>query len=212
MARFHDISLPISERLITYPGDPPIEFRPHARIDDGDDANVTRLALGSHTGTHVDAPHHFIDGGRTVDALPLDVLIGPAVVGVIPDHVTAIGADDLRRAGVRGEARVLLRTRNSRLLGQDVFSEDFAYLTGEAADYLIAEGARLVGLDYLSVEAFDADEPVVHRKLLERDIIILEGADLRDVPAGRYELLCLPLRLDSLDGAPARAVLRELAT
>jgi arylformamidase len=208
-AAIHDISLPISARLTTYPGDPPIEIRPHARIQAGDDANVTRLSFGSHTGTHVDAPHHFLDGGRRVDELALDVLIGPALVAAIPADVTAIGEAELRAAGVEREARVLLQTRNGELPREGEFRTDHAYLTGDGARFLLDAGVRLVGIDYLSVEAFDAPAAEVHRALLARDVIILEGLDLRGVAPGRYELLCLPLRLTGLDGAPARAVLRR---
>lgn len=212
MARFHDISLPVSDRLITYPGDPPVELRAHSSIAGGDDANVTRVSFGSHTGTHVDAPRHFLSDARGVDELPLDWLIGPALVAEIGEDITAIGEEELRAAGAGdGEERVLLRTRNRKLLEEDAFRQDFAHLTGDAAHYLIAAGVRLVGIDYLSIEAFDAGEAVVHHKLLEREVIILEGIDLREVPAGRYELICLPLRLVGLDGAPARAVLRSLA-
>lgn len=210
MARFHDISLPITPDLVVYPGDPAIRFEPHARIEDGDDANVTRLALGSHTGTHVDAPRHFFPEGRTVDELPLERLVGPALVVEVAPGVRAIGAAELRAAGVADATRVLLRTGNAELLGRRGFEEDFAHLTEDGARYLLESGVELVGIDYLSVEAFDAPEPVVHRTLLENEVVIVEGLDLRSVPAGRYELLCLPLRLAGLDGAPVRAVLRAL--
>jgi arylformamidase len=210
MARFHDISLPITRDLIVYPDDPGIRIEPHSRIDDGDDANVTRLAFGSHTGTHVDAARHFFPGGQTVDEVPLDRLIGPAHVVHVAADVTAIGAAELRAAGVRDAERVLLRTRNAELLGRPGFQEDFAHLTEDGARYLLETGVVLVGIDYLSVEAYGAAEPVVHRALLAREVVIVEGLDLRAVPAGRYELLCLPLRLAGLDGAPVRAVLRSL--
>jgi arylformamidase len=209
MPRYFDLSLPISEKLITYPGDPPIRLSAHASIGDGDDANVTRLSFGSHTGTHVDAPLHFIDGARAIDEIPLDVLIGPVLVAEFDRGTTAIGEAELRAAGVSGETRVLLSTRNREFLDEEEFREDFTWLSGEGADYLLRAGVKLVGIDYLSIEEFGADEPVAHRKLLERDVVILEGVDLRGVPAGRYELICLPLRLAGLDGAPARVVLRE---
>jgi arylformamidase len=208
MGRFYDITLPITRELIVYPDDPEVSIEPHSRIDDGDDANVTRLAFGSHTGTHVDAARHFIPDGQSVDELPLDRLIGPVLVLHVPPDVTAVGADDLREAGLGGATRVLLRTRNAELLGRPEFQQDFAHLTGDAARYLVESGVELLGVDYLSVEAFDAEEPVVHRTLLEREVVILEGLDLREVPAGQYELICLPLRLAGLDGAPVRAVLR----
>jgi arylformamidase len=210
MARFHDISLPITRDLVIYPGDPELTIEPHSRVAEGDDANVTRLSFGSHTGTHVDAASHFIDGGQTVDQLPLDRLIGPAVVVQLPDDVKEIGAAELRDAGVRDERRVLLRTRNADLLGRGGFRKDFAHLTAEGARYLVDAGVELVGIDYLSVEAPDADEPVAHTTLLEREVVIVEGVDLRSVRPGRYDLICLPLRLAGLDGSPVRAVLRTL--
>jgi arylformamidase len=210
MPRFYDITLPMAEGMIIYPDDPGVRFWPHSRVAEGDDANVTALSLGSHTGTHVDAASHFIDGAQTVDQLPLDRLVGPVHVVHLPEAVTAIGADELRDAGIGGAERVLLRTRNAGLLERDSFSKDFAHLTGSGARYLIETGVKLVGIDYLSVEAFDAEEPEAHRVLLEREVVIVEGVDLREVPAGRYELWCLPLKLAGLDGAPVRAVLRTL--
>jgi arylformamidase len=211
MATLYDITLPIREDMITYPGSPPTRVRPHNKLEDGDDANVTTLSFGSHTGTHVDAALHFVPDGQAVDALPLDVLIGPAVVVHLPADVVAIGADALRAAGIDGARRVLLRTRNAALLDRDAFDPGFAHLTGDGARYLLEQGVRLVAIDYLSIEGFDAGEPVAHRTLLEREVIVVEGVDLREVPAGRYELICLPLKVAGIDGAPLRAVLRELA-
>jgi arylformamidase len=210
MARYYDISLPIKDGMVTFPDDPDVQVRPHSRIADGDDANVTRLALGTHTGTHVDAPSHFKDDGRTVDRLELDRLLGPARVVHIPDDVKAIGETELRAAGIDGEARVLLRTRNGQLLDRDDFAEDYAYITPDGARYAVEAGVRLLGIDYLSVEAFDAEEPEAHHTLLDAEVVIIEGLDLREVPDGRYHLACLPLRLAGLDGSPVRAVLREL--
>lgn len=210
MPRFYDITLPVVGTMITYPGDPPIRITPHARIADGEDANVTELCFGSHTGTHVDAPRHFIDGASPVDELSLEDLIGTAVVVEIPDSVQSIGPAELEAAGPDGATRVLLKTRNSALLGAAAFEPDFAYLTGAGADYLVDAGVRLVGIDYLSIEEFEAADAPAHRALLGAGVIIVEGVDLREVAAGRYELICLPLRLAGLDGSPVRAVLRVL--
>jgi arylformamidase len=209
MGRLYDISVRISEETVTYPGDPEVRFVPRARIANGDDANVTELVIGTHTGTHLDAPHHFLDGARRVDELPLEVLIGPARVIAIPDDVQAIGAGELAAAGAAGATRLLLRTRNSALLGKPHFDRSFAYLTGSGADYLLRCGVRLVAIDYLSIEGFEAEGAVVHQRLLGAEVIVVEGVDLREVPTGEYELICLPLRLAGLDGSPVRAVLRE---
>jgi len=208
MAEMFDITLTIREDMVTYPDNPETRLIAHDSISEGDDANVTELRFGSHTGTHLDAAHHFVDGGQTVDRIPLDVLIGPARVVEIPGDVKAIGAAELRDAGIEGEERVLLKTRNSELLGESSFREDFSYISGDGARHLVESGVRLVGIDYLSVEAFDADEPVTHQTLLQKEIVVVEGLDLRQVPAGRYELLCLPLKV-AIDGAPVRAVLRQ---
>jgi arylformamidase len=210
MSRFYDITLPIRPDMITYPDNPPVRVDPHTRIAHGDDANVTELAFGSHTGTHVDAAHHFVDGAQTVDALPLERLIGPAIVVEIPRDVTKIGAAELRAAGIDGETRVLLKTRNGELLGRDRFDEGFVHITGDGAHFLVERGVELVALDYLSIEAFDADEPEAHRTLLEKEVVVVEGVDLREAPPGRYELLCLPLKIAGGDGAPVRAVLRTI--
>jgi len=210
MARFHDITLPIREGMIAYPGNPPTKVRPHSSIDKGDPANVTALSLGSHAGTHVDAARHFIPNGQTVDELPLERLIGPALVVEIGDDVIRIGEPELRSAGIEGHTRILLRTRNSRLLREEGFREDFTHVTGEGARYLVSVGVELVGIDYLSIEAFDADQPVAHRTLLEERVVVVEGLDLGRVPPGRYELFCLPMRIEGIDGAPVRAVLREI--
>jgi arylformamidase len=210
MTRIHDITMPIREAMITYPGNPETRVRPHNRIADGDDANVSVLTFGSHTGTHVDAARHFIEGGQAVDELPLQRLLGRALVVRLPEAVQAIGAAELREAGIDGHTRVLLRTRNSGLLEKTEFDEDFAYLTGDGAEFLLSQGVELVGIDYLSIEAFDAEEPVVHRTLLEREVIVVEGLDLRDIEAGEYELICLPLMVAGIDGAPVRALLREV--
>jgi arylformamidase len=129
----------------------------------------------------------------------------------LPRAITAIGAEELRVAGVRDVDRVLLKTRNGELLDKDEFEEGFAHITGDGAQYLVEQGVRLVAIDYLSVEAFDADEPRAHQALLEKEIVVVEGVDLRQVPPGRYELLCLPLKVSGIDGAPLRAVLREFS-
>jgi arylformamidase len=185
-------------------------------LERGDPANVSHLALGSHTGTHLDAPRHFIPGGATVDHLPLDTLVGPARVvecpagPIRPDSLApALGRDG--PAG-RREARVLVKTGNSRLWTHGRFARDYQALTLEAARELVRAGVLLVGVDYLSVEAFGGDGGAfpVHRCLLAAGVVILEGLDLSAVGPGRYELLCLPLRLKAGDGAPARAVLRPL--
>lgn len=212
--RIHDVSVSISATIPTFPGDPGVEFEQWAALDKGDPANVTMLHFGAHTGTHVDAPAHFIAGGARVEAMPLDSLIGPARVIELPDEVLAITSTHIRASNLSGTTRVLFRTRNSAFWENmdNGFRKDFTYIEPDAAVELVELGVRLVGIDYLSVEKFGSTRFQTHTILLERGVVIVEGLDLRNVEPGDYELICLPLKLagGSGDGAPARAVLRSL--
>lgn len=212
--RIYDVSVAISEKTPTYPGDPGIEISEWAAMSRGDAANVTRLNFGAHTGTHVDAPNHFIDGTSRVAEMPLDALVGPARVVLIPEDVKAINASHLSTAEFQGATRVLFKTRNSRFWDDtsEGFRTDYTYIEPDAARLLVDSGVRLVGIDYLSVEAFKSERFDTHQVLLSSGVVIIEGLDLREVAAGLYELICLPLKIaGSLgDGAPARAILRTL--
>ena len=211
----YDISVPIAPgETPVYEGDPGIEVGSWAAISRGDAANVSVLNFGAHTGTHVDAPAHFIEGAPGVTSLPLDALVGEALVIAVPADVSAIEEGHVEELSPGGAARVLFKTRNSAFWenprGQ--FREDFTYVSPGAARALVSRGVRLVGIDYLSVEEFGSKEFETHRVLLSGGVVILEGLDLRAVAPGRYELICLPLKIaaGSGDGAPARAVLRTL--
>jgi arylformamidase len=192
-----DISVPVRTGMVTYPGDPEVRLERVKAIADGESANISKLDLGVHSGTHVDAPLHFIDGADGADELPLDVLNGPCEV------VEAAALDESAVGAVpEGAERVLFKTPNSELWAQNAFPETFERLDGAAARALVERGVRLVGVDYLSV----GDEDV-HRVLLGAGVVPVEGLDLRGVEPGSYELHCLPLRLVGSDGAPARAIL-----
>lgn len=203
-----DVTVPIHADMVVFEGDPPVEVRVALSRDRGDAANVSRLTLGSHTGTHVDAPLHFISGGAPVDALPLDVLIGPARVVACPTG--PIEPDTVAAANLVGEQRVLFKTSNSGLWAAGRFARDYQSMTLEAAGELMRAGVALVGIDYLSIESFQASGHPVHRRLLGAGIVVLEGLDLSAIAPGRYELVCLPLRIRGGDGAPARVLLRPL--
>ncbi|GAB4530383.1 MAG: cyclase family protein [Anaerolineae bacterium] len=210
MPLIYDISLPISAAMPVWPGDPRIRVDPVSSIRHGNACNISRLEMGTHTLTHVDAPRHITDRGLAVNQLPLNLLIGPALVVEPRLEGNLITATDLGELGIRGSERLLIKTRNSDLWmgGPYDFESDFVALSRDAAHWLIARGIKLVGVDYLSVEAFDAqDDMEVHRALLEEGVIILEGLNLSQVPEGRYQLICLPLKVQDGDGAPARVVL-----
>jgi arylformamidase len=209
--RLFDVSVRLSETTPTFPGNPPFRCEPVKRTARGDSANVTALHLGTHTGTHVDAPRHFFDAGPGVDALSLDVLVGPARVVEIPGPRRGIGAQDFAAVDLSGDTRVLLKTGNSALWTSGEFQPDFAFLDESGARALLAYGVRLVGIDYLSIEQFRKPGAPVHHLLLERGVVIVEGLNLGAVPAGTYDMYCLPLDIAGADGAPARVVLRELS-
>jgi arylformamidase len=205
--RIYDISVPIRSGGLVYPGNPEIEIMLQQAVAKGAGANVSSIRFGSHTGTHADAARHFFDDGQTVDKIPLERLIGPALLISIPDDVRAVSAADLRKHKLKGQKRVLLRTRNSALLSQTQFVPDYTYLAPDGAQYLVDTDVELVGVDYLSIEQFHSGHHKTHRILLGRSVVILEGLDLSVPTPGEYELICLPLRIEGCDGAPARAVL-----
>ena len=207
--RIYDVSLALRTGGLVYPGNPAIAITAQQAIAQGAGANVSRIDFGSHTGTHVDAPKHFFDDGAGVDALALDVLMGPCRLLAFSDAVMSIGEAELRAHDLSGVTRVLLKTRNSAWLasGSTEFHPDYTYVAPDGAEYLARIGVRLVGVDYLSVEQFHSGHHRTHRTLLERGIVIVEGLLLSEPPAGSYELRCLPIKLAGLDGAPCRAVL-----
>ncbi|HEX7174694.1 MAG TPA: cyclase family protein [Pyrinomonadaceae bacterium] len=211
----YDISVPIAPGVTpVYSGDPGIEIESWAALRRGDPANVSMLHFGAHTGTHVDAPAHFIEGAPGITEVALDALVGRARVVELPADVRAIDAGHVAADVPEGTPRVLFKTRNSAFWAdaRGRFREDFTYIAPDAARALARRGVRLVGIDYLSVEQFGSKDFETHLTLLSKGVVILEGLDLSAVAAGAYELLCLPLKIAAGDGdgAPARALLRTL--
>jgi arylformamidase len=211
----YDVSVPLSAATPTYPGDPGIEITEWLRLAKGDAANVSLINFGLHSGTHVDAPAHFIEGGARVDSLPFDSLLGTADVVEAPDHVAVIDESFVATNCAGGSQRILFKTRNSAFWGDNErgFREDYVYIDPAAARWLVAAGVKLVGIDYLSVEKFQSDDFQTHLAFLSSGVVIIEGLDLRAVSGGSYELICLPLKVagGGGDGAPARVILRTLS-
>jgi len=205
-----DISVPISENLPTWPGDPAVSRVAVTDMSNGDRSNVSGLSLTSHTGTHIDAPRHFIEDGVPVDKLPMDSMVGTCQVIDVDKIVGEITADDLAPCLPLTAQRVLFRTRNSHMWNDTAFFSDYISLGLDAAHLLIKSGVKLVGIDYLSIEAFKNDEHPVHKALLGAGIVILEGLDLGRVEPGTYRLVALPLLIEDGDGAPTRAVLETV--
>jgi arylformamidase len=206
--RLLDVTVPLAPGMAHYPGNPELELQPVKRIADGGSSNVSRLVMGTHTGTHVDAPRHFFDEGPGADGLPLDLLVGRT--RVIDVRLRGgIGEAELSAAGLREDLRVLLKTPNSALWNGEGFHQDYTYVTEGGARYLVDQGVKVVGIDYLSIEQFKKAGAPAHRTLLSQGVVIIEGLNLAEVEAGMYEMLCLPLRLVGADGAPARVILKR---
>lgn len=207
--KLYDISLTLSPSAIRWVTAQPLELIERKRMSRGDTNNSSSVHTSVHAGTHVDAPFHFLADGATIESLPLDLFIGPARVCAVEcgSHITAA---DVEQAGIQDECRVLFKTRNSRLLKKGAYDASFAPFSVDGARALVERGVKLVGLDYLSAAGANEQVPV-HRAFLEHGVILLEGVDLSEVPPGRYELFCAPVKLAGSDGAPCRAVLRELA-
>jgi len=204
-----DISVPVRNGMVHWPGDPAFHIERAEDQDKGDQANVSRMSLGVHTGTHMDAPVHYIRNAPGIDAMPIDAAIGPARVIAIQDDQSVKRAELIPHSIQRGE-RILFRTKNSEhSWSSDQFDENFVYISRDAARYLAECGVRTVGVDYLSVGGYRNDGPETHEALLGAGIWIIEGLNLREIEPGDYDLICLPLKLDGSDGSPARAVLRR---
>jgi len=191
VSRIYDISVPIRSGGLVYPGNPEIDISLQQAVAKGASANVSNIRFGSHTGTHADAARHFFDDGQPVDMIPLDRLIGPALLIGFSDSVRSVGAADLREHDLKNHKRVLLRTRNSAFLSQKDFVTDYTYLAPDGAQYLVDKGVELVGIDYLSIEQFHSGHHRTHRTLLERSVVIVEGLDLSVPAPGEYEFICL---------------------
>ena len=204
-----DISVPVSaEHTPVYPGDPGVSFRWAKSIAKGDVVNLTEATLGLHVGTHIDAPLHFIQGGRTIDQIPLSQLMGPCKV--LECDVPVVDAAELNRHPWKGATRLLFKTRNSlrHLYDDKKFHQDFTAIAPGAAKLMADAGVVLVGIDYNSIEPFGAKKPLTHLTLLGRNVVIVEGIDLRHVTPGDYNLICLPARFAGREAAPARAIIQ----
>lgn len=204
----YDITYSIQDGMPVYPNNAPVTIKPYAKISDGASSNLSEVALGTHTGTHVDAPLHVFEGREKLEELPLEVFIGACRV----IDATHRGPGELIEVAdvqdVQAGERILVKTSNS-LRGIDTFYEDFVALSGDAADFLAKQNITLFGIDYLSVKQRGSSDNRAHTALLDKNIPVVEGLQLRDVPEGTYELYCLPLKLANVEGGPVRAILIE---
>lgn len=211
MKKIYDVSIPIRNSMPTWPGDPVVENRLVSSLDQNGEANVTYIQMSAHTGTHIDSPKHFINDGKSIDRLDLNILLGQVEVIEIENSVTIIDRSFLEKLARKNwPSRVFFKTNNSnkRLLENENFDTNFSALSPGAASYLVEHGVRLIGIDYLSIAPFENGTDT-HIVLLSNDVIVIEGLDLADIQPGTYEMVALPILLDGADGAPARVLLIE---
>lgn len=207
-----DISVPIQEGMVNWPGDEPVHIEYVHNLDKGDSNNLSSISMGTHTGTHMDAPLHYLSKGKGIDDLPLDIVIGRARVIEIHD-VESIKESELSKHRIRGGERLLLKTGNSdHNWSTESFYKDFIHITVKGAQFLASRRVRLIGVDYLSVGGYKRNGAEVHKTLLEAGIWIIEGLNLSHVQPGKYELICLPLKILGGEGAPARVIIKATRT
>lgn len=212
MTRIHDVTVMVSPEMLIWPGDPPVEIRRTSQMAAGDTSNVSQLVLGSHTGTHVDAPAHFIDGATGVEQIPLDAMNGPAFVADARGLTGALSAGELDGLAMPpGTQRLLIRSDNSQIWQSDrpSFPDSYVCLAPDGAQWCVDRGLRAVGVDFLSVEQKGSEGHPTHVTLLRAGIAIIEGLNLSGIESGVYDLICMPLRLQGCDGSPARVALAE---
>lgn len=210
MSEWIDVSVPLKSGMVHWPGDIDVSVTRVSSISEGEICNLSRIHMSAHTGTHIDAPLHFVDHAISIDQLPLDATVGPARVIEI-DAPDAVGRAELETFEPVAGERLIIKTRNTpRCWETDDFIKDFVYISEDGANYLVERKIRAIGIDYLSVAGFFKDTTETHVALLKAGIWIIEGLDLRQVSAGNYEMVCLPIKLMGSDGAPARAILRPL--
>jgi arylformamidase len=205
-----DVSVPVKNGMVHWPGDAPYEIERLKDFAKGDPLTLSYIKLGVHTGTHMDAPLHFVEGGSTIDSMPIEATVGPARVVAIRDR-ESVKVAELETLNLQPGERILFKTYNSEhCWNTDTFAEDFIYISHEGAEYLAARQVRTVGVDYLSVGGFRKDGLETHQALLGGGIWVIEGLNLQGIEPGNYELMCLPLKLANAEGAPARALVRKV--
>ncbi len=203
--KIYDISLPLDEKTIIYPGNIPLEISAHQTMPEHT-TRLSKIIMGSHTGTHVDAPSHAVVGAKSLDQIPLETFVGSCRVLDCTESIGSVGVEIFKKNKVKKGERILVKTQNS-LKGFETFRDDYVYLDGNAADYLAELGITLFGIDYFSVKQRGSKDQRPHTSLLSKNIPIIEGLDLSQVPAGDYNLVCLPLKFTDIEGAPARVIL-----
>lgn len=204
-----DVTVPVVSGMVHWPGDDPVKVERRQEIAKGDLVNMSTISMGAHTGTHMDAPLHFLRDGKSLDELPFEAIVGRARVVEISDPVS-IEPDALVPLSIQEGERILFKTRNSTVDWHlEEFMEDYVHVSLDSAGFLVERKVQTIGIDYLSIGGYKADNPETHRRLLEAGIWLIEGLDLSRVEQGGYRMVCLPLRLHNTEGSPARVILKK---
>jgi arylformamidase len=204
--KYYDLTANISEKIVTFPGDPHYQSEEVCSLAHGSQYHLCCMHLGNHTGTHIDFPSHVIQGGKTSSDFPIEVLIGSGLIIEVPDSEKTITRSFVAEQSILPNDFIFFKTSNSKLFKQAKFSDKYVYIEPEAAEELVKNGVKIVGIDYFSVDRYEAEDLPVHKLLLSNDILIVEGLELNHVPAGRYKIYIMPINIAAMDGLPARVV------
>lgn len=204
--KYYDLSVNISENLVTFPGDPQYQFEDINSLGQGSKFNLRRIHLGNHTGTHIDFPSHVIKGGKSSNDFPISTLIGNGVIILVPSNMPSITKDFIQKQLILKDDFVFFKTANSQFSKNKKFIKNYVYIEPDAAEEILSKQVKIIGIDYISVDKYEAEDLPVHRILLASNILIVEGLELNDVPNGRCKIYIMPLKIDQMDGLPARVI------
>jgi arylformamidase len=205
-SKYYDLTTHISERTVVFPGDPEYSMQKVCSIDEGNSFNLCHMQLGNHTGTHIDYPAHVIKEGKTSSDFSIDHLIGSGIIIKVPDTEKSITKSFITEQSIMNSDIVFFKTANSKLSKQDKFKDNYVYIEPEAAEELLRKQVRIIGIDYISVDKYDAEDLPVHKSLLSNEVLIVEGLELNNAPIGRCEIYIMPLNISNMDGLPVRVV------
>lgn len=205
---FYDLTAQISSDLVVFPGDPQYSTEAICSLGDEHKFNLCQMHLGNHTGTHVDFPAHTIEGGKTSSDFPLEYLTGPGVIIKVPEEAESVTRDFVSRQSIMASDIVFFKTANSKKSKHDAFTDKYVYIEPDAAAELFEKGVKVVGIDYISVDRYEDEDLSTHNTLLSKDVLIVEGLELGEIPEGRYEIFIVPMNIPQMDGLPARVFAR----
>lgn len=204
--KIYDLSVNISEELVTFPGDPQYKSENISSLEEGSHFHLSEIHLSNHTGTHIDFPSHVIKNGKTSNDFPLASLIGRGLIIEVPSSELSITKDFIKKQPILANDVVFFKTSNSKLSKNAKFTNNYVYIEPEAAEELLKKKVKIVGIDYMSVDKYEYEDLPVHKLLLSNDVLIVEGLELNDMPVGRCEIYIMPLKINKMDGLPVRVM------